>query len=601
MEYEETLQRKAYLDARGCIVLSACPGSGKTTSIVKKLYRIGDYCAERYGDYSGFACLSFTNTAAEELSEKYLQMHGERLRYPNMVSTIDSFIMQNVVLPFWYLCEHCKTNPIVVNEDSVLEKIYFTYVWLTDHYEAYMAMPFRDYRKLFFLKNPAKVEKSLKGYKWDHNDITKSDEVDYCRKAFVYRLKKGYITSTDALWIACYILSKHSWVGEALVQRYPYVIVDEAQDNSEMQFAFFSLLRKAGLENLEYVGDICQSIYGFRDARPDLLEKVMKTDGWQVLPLSECRRSNQRIIDLYSKLKPTFVDNITSHNVVDQNVPIFVYKYDDSNMKDVVRHFHETCDKNHLQRRVVLSRGISMCKKVAGIRDKDFRYWKSPLPYMIIEAKFDFEANEMDNAFRKMRLVISEVIFSDVQYQEKKDFISEIEKDTTYNAKIFEFMELIPDFSLSFAEWTDQMESLLQSHWNLADKPKLEAKSRLKGYKMAEMAKKPVEQFHMSSNENSEFRKSIDTIHSVKGATMDAVLLFLSAYKKGNSLSLNDFPTRPITAMNESQRLIYVACSRASQFIALAVPTSVNDSVISKALKGVKYELKIINIQQELF
>lgn len=40
MEYEVTEERKAYLDARGYTILSACPGSGKTTSIVKKLYDI---------------------------------------------------------------------------------------------------------------------------------------------------------------------------------------------------------------------------------------------------------------------------------------------------------------------------------------------------------------------------------------------------------------------------------------------------------------------------------------------------------------------------------------------------------------------------------
>lgn len=35
MEYEVTEERKAYLNARGYTILSACPGSGKTTSIVK--------------------------------------------------------------------------------------------------------------------------------------------------------------------------------------------------------------------------------------------------------------------------------------------------------------------------------------------------------------------------------------------------------------------------------------------------------------------------------------------------------------------------------------------------------------------------------------
>ena len=41
---------------------------------------------------------------------------------------------------------------------------------------------------------------------------------------------------------------------------------------------------------------------------------------------------------------------------------------------------------------------------------------------------------------------------------------------------------------------------------------------------MKEMANVPVEQYHQSNDKDSEYHKSIDTIHAVKGATLDAVL-----------------------------------------------------------------------------
>lgn len=59
---------------------------------------------------------------------------------------------------------------------------------------------------------------------------------------------------------------------------------------------------------------------------------MMVEDEWNVLPLSECRRSNQRIINLYSKLKSSDVPTIISHNVEDKGVPIVVYKYEDGNV-----------------------------------------------------------------------------------------------------------------------------------------------------------------------------------------------------------------------------------------------------------------------------
>ena len=110
IDYDITPQRQAYLEARGYTILTACPGSGKITSIVKKLLMVSHYCEEHYGKHTGFACLSFTNKACAELKQKYMELHDERLVFPNEVLTIDSFIMQYVVLPFWYLCDACRKN-----------------------------------------------------------------------------------------------------------------------------------------------------------------------------------------------------------------------------------------------------------------------------------------------------------------------------------------------------------------------------------------------------------------------------------------------------------------------------------------------------------
>lgn len=85
MDYDITLQRQAYLDARGYTILTACPGSGKTTSIVKKLLTVSRYCEEHYGKHTGFACLSFTNKACAELKQKYREMHDERITFPNVI------------------------------------------------------------------------------------------------------------------------------------------------------------------------------------------------------------------------------------------------------------------------------------------------------------------------------------------------------------------------------------------------------------------------------------------------------------------------------------------------------------------------------------
>ena len=599
MEYDLTPQRQAYLDARGHTILTACPGSGKTTSIVKKLRVVSQYCAERYGKHTGFACLSFTNKACAELKQKYREMHDEKLTFPNEVLTIDSFIMQYVVLPFWYLCDACKKKPIVVNEEDILDHIYYNNVQIAGKWQRYPVMELRQYSKIMYSKKPSIVSIDKAAFKWNHKVVTDANEKSYCRAAILYRLSKGYVTSSDALWMACYILKHHQEVSRALISRFPYIIVDEAQDNSELHFEFFNLLKSAGLQNLEYVGDVCQSIYGFNNARPELLQAMMAEQGWNVLPMSECRRSNQRIIDLYSKLKSSDVPTITSHGVIDKGIPIVVYKYDEGNVRDVIRDFYQVCDDNELSKRIILARGVNKCKTLAGVKDVDFKYWKSDLPYLLIDAVFALEASDMDYAFRKIRLVLSRLIAKDSP-DAKRQFIHEIEHNKDWNAKIFRFLKQIPSFSLSFKEWSEQTCVLLHDFWELDEQPMFVPYQRQVGYKMKEMENVPVERFHQSRDEGSDYHKSIDTIHAVKGATLDAVLLFLSANSKGQGISLNDFPRRSVRYMTESQRMIYVACSRAVNFLALAVPKSIADENIKRTLAGVDIDIRYINLQGEL-
>ena len=460
-------------------------------------------------------------------------------------------------------------------------------------------MTLRTFASLMHRKNPSLISKDKAGFKWNHKTITDENEIAYCTAAFTYRLEKGFITSSDALWIACDILDHHQDVAKALVARFPYIIVDEAQDNSELHFEFFKLLKRAGLQNIEFVGDICQSIYGFNNAKPELLQSMMAEGVWNVLPLSECRRSNQRIINLYSKLKSSDVPTITSHDVEDKGIPIVVYKYDDGNVRDVIRDFNKICKDNKLSTKMILARGVDKCKTLAGVKDVDFKYWKSELPYLLIDAVLALESSDMDYAFRKMRLVLSDLL-TDNSHDAKRQFIHEIEHDTDWNAKIFEFLKKVPPLSLSFKEWSNQTCSLLQTYWGLENRPEFIPYQKKVGYTMKEMADVPVEQYHQSNDNGSEYYKSVDTIHAVKGATLDAVLLFMSADSRGQSISLKDFPSSPVSVMTESQRMIYVACSRARQFLALAVPRSITDEKIRRALTGVDIDIRNINLQGDL-
>ena len=74
-------------------------------------------------------------------------------------------------------------------------------------------------------------------------------------------------------WVLSLIIDRGSMqttaVAQEIASRFDYIMVDEYQDANEVQDTIFKTLSR-GEENLFVVGDVKQSIYGFRQAMPEL-------------------------------------------------------------------------------------------------------------------------------------------------------------------------------------------------------------------------------------------------------------------------------------------------------------------------------------------
>ena len=244
-----------------------------------------------------------------------------------------------------------------------------------------------------------------------------------------------------------------------------------------------------------------------------------------------------------------------------------------------------------------------MRKKLAGVNESNFKYWKIDqiVPYLLIDAVLAFSSGKMDTAFRKVRLALAELKYG-YSIELKREYIDSIEKDINVNTRIFGFLKKVPPFSLSFKEWSEQTCKLLQIYWQLESEPVFVPfkKKKYGDLTMKEFANMPIQSYYQSCDASSEGLNCINTIHSVKGETLDAVLLFLSQDSRGECISLNDFPRTVIRTMTEKQRLIYVACSRATQFLALAVPAQITDSDVKNALGGIEVDFRAFNLEEAL-
>lgn len=81
------------------------------------------------------------------------------------------------------------------------------------------------------------------------------------------------------------------------IREIDHLIVDEAQDSTELQFEFFELLSP---KNFMYFFDIRQSIYGFANAYPDYLIDLKKQNGVRLYELNQNYRNGNAILN-YAK------------------------------------------------------------------------------------------------------------------------------------------------------------------------------------------------------------------------------------------------------------------------------------------------------------
>lgn len=591
MEPEE---RKLYFNARGKTIVTACPGSGKTTSIVNKLYTIGKE-VENESKHSGVLCLSFTNKAVEEIRTAYRNMHNEEIAYPNKVSTIDSFISQEIVLPYWYLYEKCKSAPIIINDPLLLHSLFWSRYTKDGKLQEICVI--RGFGNAPFSFKPEEINIASNTYYHGIHKL-RAELQSYGKKVVEYRIQKGYLTSSDVVYMALEILDKNPIISELIVRRYPYIIVDEAQDTSEDQYKLIEKLSKAGLKNLELIGDINQSIYEWRFARPDILETFTRNPNWNHIPFVNNRRSVQRIIDLYSKLIPS--DRalpIVSTKVNDIGLPIIIYRYDKSNSGAIISHFEKICNDNGLHDWLILTRGHNLGKMLSG-RKEEPDYWKSPIAKNLLNTYTSFKYGNIRKAVQQMSLVWAELKYKESEYEKKKTFVKDTIDDFNKSTYLINSISKMPGLDETFHSWTVTMPKFIQETFGLDKEPELEVYKRKKDFDIKEMAKTKLSDFFGCSYENNGGRL-IQTIHSVKGASTDAVLLFVSENSKGNQISLNEFKVGE--SMNERQRMIYVACSRARQFLAIAVPSTYPTDKISKMLNGINFEIKVPCLQDELF
>lgn len=585
--YFENEERLAYLQARGKVILNACPGSGKTTTIAKKILNLE--ISNEIGGHSGVACLSFTNSAKDEINEAYRRLSGKSLQFPNHVSTIDSFINKYITLPFYNLLNRDFNRPKILDHTTILDDMWkTTYVKNGKTLEGLLRplnnteYKAKNNRSIFHLYPPSEIRIepdgnfSINGNQPSSEKVDKTNFENYCKLIKNTQFRKGLISTGDSAFIALHLLKNNPKICKWLSLRFPFIIIDEAQDNSLMQHAIFEELIKQGLNNIELIGDPYQSLYEWRDAKPtEFLRKYESDHTWQSFDMTDNRRSPQSIIDIFSKVRRPADTKINSVDCEDFEESILVYKYSSDNHQLIIKHYDDRCALKKYGSSCIVVRGNSLKDSLLGKKTEQ-RPWGIDLPKSIIYAKNLYTSGDIKNAIKEIRAICIPLIHSDTtDYHTLKEVEKEKSLNPHFNSLMITILDELPEFSKTIQDWTVETQEFLKNKLELSYNIDFNLRNRKSKY---------LEKATLSESVSQHFKKSfsafnipITTIHQVKGQTLDSILVFFNERKHKDNIIFDNISNIDNVFPDETKRLIYVALSRPRYLLAMAFPDTITD------------------------
>lgn len=254
-----TAEQEAFAMHAGGAFVHACPGAGKTRTIIARLSKISAALPPR----RGVAVLSFTNSAVDEFRERCRAAGLDPLlKHPSFMGTLDAFVRHFVVLPG---CAAASTMmPIILDSWDRLD----IEIRLSGQYAFHGDAVSLDK----FDPETNGIDPVTIGHAGLRNHV-RLHQARYQQAAAHRRrslLQAGYLSAGDARVQTLRLIRDPvtgGALGRALAARFYEVMVDEGQDCNPLDLNILSWLREHGV-CVTFVCDPDQAIYEFRNGNP---------------------------------------------------------------------------------------------------------------------------------------------------------------------------------------------------------------------------------------------------------------------------------------------------------------------------------------------
>jgi len=302
-------QWKAYDSTGNCVILAG-PGSGKTKTITVKIARL---LAETVRRPQRIACITYSNSCVGELRSRLNKLgvdDGNRI----LISTVHSFCLTELVLPYAAMADLDVPNPLVVATPAQARKLF------GDAYRSVLGgSPSSSFRiACDKLRRTIPDRDCQEWLDWSARETNVVEAYE------AMLLESGLIDFDGLVLAGLKLIEKNKWVRRAIRAKYPVVVIDEYQDLGLPLHRIVLALLRAGVRIIA-VGDPDQSIYGFTGAKPMLLKTLAKNSRMEAITLKLNYRCADLIIAASRALLPDPAD-CRSHD--GRKGKIRIYKLD---------------------------------------------------------------------------------------------------------------------------------------------------------------------------------------------------------------------------------------------------------------------------------
>ncbi|MEU6002842.1 UvrD-helicase domain-containing protein [Streptomyces sp. NPDC047197] len=287
-----------FLQSIETLDLQAAPGSGKTSLIGLKLSLLAQGWTS---PTRGICVLSHTNTAKDEITRRLGDTPAGRrlLTFPHFIGTIQTFTNTFLALP---ALRSLGIEIQAIDNDAHAEDA----LWLLDHHPRYRTL--KSWTERAYDRRDLVAGAT---YVCDAGELTVSgpygplplkstspsaQQLTHLKHQLTHR---GRFRYSDMFAIAERHLVRHPEIARATAHRFPFVLLDEMQDTSDLQQHLLDLVFGHGGSVVQRVGDLNQGIFTdgtSTSSRPSAFPLPTALQ----LPLS--RRFGTQIAELASQL-----------------------------------------------------------------------------------------------------------------------------------------------------------------------------------------------------------------------------------------------------------------------------------------------------------